>query len=125
MEGSSGCITIPSPIVTPATDTSYISKEEAIQNALNSFSNISLTSDPSATLTAQRVTYDFRSYEYTKNIPVWIVTLSGVSTDPNAIGVRQWINRDTEEIIDVPIHANRWVTIDAITGKILLIESCW
>jgi hypothetical protein len=123
--GSSGSTTTPSPIVTPATDPSYITKEEAIQTALKSVSNINLTSDPDATLTTQRVTYDFRRNEYTMKTPVWTVSLSGVSTDPNAIGVKQWFNSKTGEIIDVPIHANRWVPIDAITGRVISVESCW
>jgi hypothetical protein len=122
--GNSGNVTTPSPIVTPATDPSYITKDEAIQIALQSVSNISLTSDPVATLTAQRVTYDFRSNKYTVKTPVWTVSLSGVSTDPNAIGVKQWFNSRTGEIIDVPIHANRWVTIDAITGRVISVDSC-
>jgi hypothetical protein len=123
--GNSGKVTTPSPIVTPATDPSYITKDEAIQIALQSVSNISLTSDPVATLTAQRVTYDFRSNKYTVKTPVWTVSLSGVSTDPNAIGVKQWFNSRTGEIIDVPIHANRLVTIDAITGRVISVDSCW
>jgi hypothetical protein len=117
--------TTPSPIVTPAADPSYISKEEAIRIALKSVNNISLTTDPVATLTSQRVTYDFRGNEYTLKKTVWVVTLSGVSTDPNAIGVKQWFNTHTGEIIDVPIHANRWVTVDAITGWVVSVERCW
>jgi hypothetical protein len=123
--GISGSIAVPSPIVTPAMDPSYITKEEAIQIAIICVSNISFTSDPVATLTTKKITYDFRSNEYTMKKPVWTVSLSGVSTDPNAIGVKQWFNSRTGEIIDVPIHANRWVTIDAITGRVISIESCW
>ena len=108
----------------PGTDTLYISRNEAIQIAKDSVSNISITSDPVATLTSQRVTNDIRSIEFELKIPVWIVELSGISTDPNAIGVRQWYNVNTGEIIDVSIHANRWVIIDAISGNVLSVDSC-
>lgn len=123
--GNLGGITIPGPIVTPATDPVYISKEEAIRIALNSVSNISLTTDPVATLTTRWVTDDFRGFEYMLKKQAWVVTLSGMSTDPNAIGVKQWFNSRTGEIIDVPIHANRWVTIDATTGRVISVDSCW
>ena len=114
-----------SPSVTPGADPSYISKEEAIRIALKSVSNISLTTDPVATFTSQRVTYNFRGNEYTLKKSVWVVTLSGVSTDPNAMGVKQWFDSHTGEIIDVPVHATRWVTIDAINGGVVSVERCW
>jgi hypothetical protein len=122
--GNSGSISIPGPMVTRA-DPSCISGEEAIRIALKSVSNISLTTDPVATLNTRWVTDDFRGFEYMLKKQVWVVTLSGVSTDPNAIGVKQWFNSRTGEIIDVPIHANRWVTIDAINGRVISVDSCF
>ncbi len=75
----------------PGTDPLYISKDEAIRIAKESVSNISLTSDPVATLTSQRVTNEIRSIGFELKIPVWVVELSGVSTDPHALGVQAMV----------------------------------
>ena len=105
-------------------DLSYISKDVAIRIAEESFSNISLTSDPVATLTPQRVTYNIRSGGYTLKTPAWVVELSGVSTDPNAFGSLWYRNIQTGEVIFVPTHAGGSVTIDARSGTVLSVDRC-
>jgi hypothetical protein len=122
--GSSVDLPTPSQIVTPTPDPSYISKDQAIQIALNSFINISLTSDPIATLTIRKITHSLKYYTYTTKEPVWVVELSGVSTDPNAFGSLWYRNGQTGELIFVPTHAGGWVTIDAINGKVLSVDRC-
>jgi len=115
--GNFGGFTIPSPIVTPAEDPSYISKEEAIQIAIESFTNISITSDPVARLTTRQVTD-------TEIKPVWVVELSGISTDPKAFGSHWYRNAKTGEEIFVPTHSGGYVWIDAITGAVISVEKC-
>jgi len=103
----------------------YISKEEAIQIAVGTFSDISLTSDPSATLTSQRYPLcSLHRYPSVRADPVWVVEVSGVSTDPDAFGSIWYRNSRTGELIFVPTHAGGWVTIDAITGEVISADRC-
>ena len=103
----------------------YLSEEEAIQIAVGTFSDISLTADPSATLTPQRSPLcSLHRYPSVKADPVWVVEVSGVSTDPNAFGSLWYRNSQTGEMIFVPTHEGGWVTIDAITGEVISADRC-
>jgi hypothetical protein len=108
------------------TTSTYIPEDEAIRIATESFTNISLTTDPSATLTLQR--YPLGSQRQYPSIraedPVWVVEVSGVSTDPNAFGSLWYRNSRTGELVFVPTHEGGWVTIDAVTGEVISIGRC-
>ena len=108
------------------TTSTCIPEDEAIRIATESFTNIILTTDPSATLTSQR--YPLGSQRQYPSIraedPVWVVEVSGVSTDPNAFGSLWYRNSQTGELVFVPTHEGGWVTIDAVTGEVISIGRC-
>jgi len=95
-----------------------IPKDYAIRIAVESIDNsIILTSDPVATLTTPS---PGNSVATNIKKQVWVVTLSGTPTDPNAwVGRIRYIDSRTGKIASPPSMAGMTVTIDARTGKIL------